>query len=59
MGGCDVCKNYDLDKYYCNIYDCNPEELELENKIFVLDFCDKFEYDEIKESENERKPLEM
>lgn len=51
MGGCDVCKNFDSEKEYCNTYDCNPDELEVEEGIFVLDYCDKFTLDEIKEAQ--------
>lgn len=59
MEGCDVCTNFDSEKEYCNPYDCNPYELEKKEKIYVLDFCDKFNPDKSKEGKYYGKPLEM
>ena len=55
--GCNVCKNSDFEKEYCNVYDCNPYELEEKEGIFVVDYCDKFTDDETKEFTG--KKLEM
>ncbi len=51
---CEICKNFDSKKRFCNTYDCHP----LEHKIPVEESCNEFTLDKIKEAE-ESKPLKL
>ena len=51
---CEICKNFDSKKRFCNTYDCYP----LEHKIPVEEYYNEFTLDKIKEAE-ESKSLKL
>ena len=50
ISGCEICKNYDSEKCFCNTYDCDPLQFEYDYEIFVEDYCREFTVDKIKEA---------
>jgi len=44
---CDICKNFESKKEFCNIYDCYP----FKHEVPVEEYCTEFTLDKIKEAE--------
>ncbi|MBY8992711.1 MAG: hypothetical protein KGD58_18350 [Candidatus Lokiarchaeota archaeon] len=52
---CEICKNFDSKKQFCNIYDCYPFDYE----IPVEDYCIEFFLDRNKEEERKKNYLKF
>ena len=44
---CDICKNFESKKEFCNTYDCYP----FKHKVPVEEYCNEFTLDKIKQAE--------
>jgi len=55
----DLCKNFDSKKRVCNIYNCDPEKLEIEHELFADDYCTDFTVDKVKEAKVPKSPKKL